>query len=112
MYFDQLNTMPFCTSAELKLQTLPQNQTLLSGGASSGSVAGMCGKDIGFCMGPNTRVAPCCSHANYCGIDEASCGWGCQSQYGNCSRNQLDLNTWCVSGHYCQSRALIYRHLP
>jgi len=45
----------------------------------------MCGEDMGRCLNPEH----CCSQYGYCGVTEAHCGAGCQSEFGVCNEKNI-----------------------
>jgi len=48
---------------------------------ATATVDGRCGNEFGgACKGANQ----CCSQYNYCGVSDAHCGKGCQSEFGKC----------------------------
>ncbi|KAL2060629.1 hypothetical protein VTL71DRAFT_9270 [Oculimacula yallundae] len=68
------------------------------------SIDGVCGgyNNTNTCTG--SGFGTCCSLFGYCGTDDAHCGYGCQSGYGNCVTKQPAV-TWASIGCYTDSGA-------
>ncbi|ORY85216.1 hypothetical protein LY90DRAFT_302423, partial [Neocallimastix californiae] len=57
------------------------------GSCYASTAKGKCGKDYGRCPKPYH----CCSKSGYCGEGDDYCGTGCQSAYGLCGDEQMEV---------------------
>jgi len=78
-YFEYLDFDDICIAKDLKcLKDYPYKKC----GSKTGTIStnGRCGEDFGRC--PSGK---CCSKYGYCGVTDAHCGNGCQSEFGECN---------------------------
>ncbi|KAI0017339.1 hypothetical protein F4780DRAFT_612143 [Xylariomycetidae sp. FL0641] len=57
------------------------------------STDGRCGADNGSKVCVGSGFGDCCSASGYCGGEDAHCGAGCQTGFGNCDSSSGDIST-------------------